>query len=86
MVSDAVMKRQDLTKEEWREYEFGEVEDPRPIRIYRIRHPQTLYYRKGGSTHRVLDADGVVHCVPAVGFAGCVLRWKPKGGANPVQF
>ncbi len=80
------MKRFDLGQEEWREYEFGEVDDPRPIRIYRIDNPKTLFVRTGGSTHRVLDANGIMHCVPAVGFAGCVLRWKPRDANNPVQF
>lgn len=69
-----------LTDEEYREYDFGG-------RVYRIIAPQALYYREGGFTHRVLDADGVVHCVPGPGGRdGCVLRWKPKVGANPVAF
>jgi hypothetical protein len=34
----------------------------------------------------VLDADGIVHCVPCVGERDCVLRWKPKDDADPVQF
>lgn len=55
--------------EEWREYDFGG-------RVYRIEKPQTVYYRPGGSTHRVTDAEGIVHCVPAPGQNGCVLRWK----------
>ena len=55
--------------EEWREYDFGG-------RIYRIDHPQRVQFRSGGETHRVTDADGVVHCLPAPGMNGCVLRWK----------
>jgi hypothetical protein len=55
--------------EEWREYDFGG-------RIYRIDKPQTVHYRQGGSTHRVTDAEGIVHCVPAPGQGDCVLRWK----------
>lgn len=69
----------DLTKEEYREYDFGG-------RVYRIESPKTLYMRKGGSTHRVLDAAGVVHCIPAPGVGGCALRWKPKNADEPVQF
>lgn len=55
--------------EEWREYDFLG-------RVYRIDKPQTVHYRQGGSTHRVTDAAGIVHCVPAPGHNGCVLRWR----------
>jgi hypothetical protein len=55
--------------EEWREYDFGG-------RVYRIEAPTNVHFRPGGETHRVTDADGIVHCVPAPGTNGCVLRWK----------
>ena len=55
--------------EEWREYDFSG-------RIYRIIAPTRVEFRPGGTTHRVTDAEGVVHCVPAPGRDGCVLRWK----------
>jgi hypothetical protein len=55
--------------EEWREYDFGG-------RIYRIDQPASVEFRAGGDTHRVTGCDGVVHCVPAPGVRGCVLRWK----------
>lgn len=67
----------DLTDEEYREYEFSG-------RVYRIASPKALYYRIGGTTHRVVDAYGVTHCVPSPGVEGCVLRWKAS--PNPVQF
>lgn len=67
----------DLTQELWREYDFDG-------RVYRIDRPLTLWV--GTTMHRVLDADYVVHCVPAPGEKHCVLRWKPKDIANPVQF
>jgi hypothetical protein len=63
---------QDLTVEEWREYDFGG-------RVYRIESPTKLFTRVGGTTHRVLDAKGVTHCVPVPGEKGCALRWKQKG-------
>jgi hypothetical protein len=72
------MTRHDLTAEQWREYDFGG-------RVYRIEKPSALYLRDGGSTHRVVDGAGVVHCVPAPGLNGCVLRWF-SDPANPVQF
>lgn len=74
----------DLSDEDWREYEFdnGSGEPT----VYRIPNPQKLFFRKGGSTHRILDSKGVVHCVPAPGKEGCVLRWKTKDGLPPVKF
>lgn len=69
----------DLKVELWREYDFGD-------RVYRVENPQTLFMREGGTTHRVLDAEGVVHCVPAPGREGCVLRWKNREGEHPVVF
>jgi hypothetical protein len=70
-----------LTDEAYREYEFG----PDGARTtYRITNPVALYV--GTTTHRVVDTNGVVHCVPSVGVNGCVLRWQPLNAANPVQF
>lgn len=78
----------DLTVEEYREYDFLDHEG-RP-RTYRIVDPVAFYYRlNGGTTHRVVDKDGLVHCVPAPGQCGCVLRWKNRGvemGADPVTY
>ena len=55
--------------EEWREYDFKG-------RVYRIESPVLVQFKKDSTTHRVTDASGVVHCVPAPGNLGCVLRWK----------
>lgn len=71
------MDAKDISKEEWREYDFGN-------RVYRIDSPVTLWV--GSTTHRVLDTTGILHCVPAPGQQGCVLRWKPKNNSAPVQF
>lgn len=70
---------QDITTEEYREYDFLG-------RVYRIENPKELYLRRGGTTHRVVDFNGVVHCVPAPGIQGCVLRWKNKNTSVPVNF
>lgn len=69
----------DLKTELWREYDFGN-------RVYRIENPKTLYYKKGGTTHRVVDSKGVAHCVPVPGQNGCVLRWENKNKKVPVNF
>jgi hypothetical protein len=73
------MKEFDLSVELWREYDFGG-------RVYRIDLPKKLFIRDGGTTHRVLDSTGVVHCVPTVGQNGCVLRWQNIDPKNPVNF
>jgi hypothetical protein len=43
-----VMEPKDLSKEQWREYDFGG-------RAYRIDSPKSLWI--GTTTHRVLDAS-----------------------------
>ena len=73
------MKRHDLTVEVWREYDFGD-------RVYRIDDPVELITRENGTTHRVVTGDGIVHCVPAPGINGCVLRWKSRDEDKPVAF
>lgn len=67
----------DLSKELWREYQFGAV-------VYQIDAPLKAWL--GTTTHRILDSEGIVHCVPRPGLDGCVLRWKPRDANNPVQF
>jgi hypothetical protein len=66
-----------LADELYREYDFGG-------RVYRIDSGHTLWV--GTTTHRIQDANGIVHCVPAPGQNGCVLRWVPRDKSNPVQF
>lgn len=55
--------------EAWREYDFCG-------RVYRIEAPISVEFREGGATHRVVDSRAIVHCVPAPGHHGCVLRWS----------
>jgi hypothetical protein len=70
----------DLSSEEWREYFMLHDKS-----VYRIDNPVKLYMRPGGTTHRVLDSKGIVHCVIAPGPA-CVLRWQNREGFSPCQF
>ena len=81
MSLESKLTKQDLTCEEWREYDIPGREKP-----YRINDPKELYYRLGGSTHRVVDQDNVVHCLPVPGSYGTVLRWKSKDPEKPVNF
>jgi hypothetical protein len=74
-----MLKEFSLQEELWREYDFDG-------RVYRIEYPQTLTYNEGGTTHRVTDLGGIVHCVPRPGLNGCVLRWAVKEGYNEVGF
>lgn len=81
----------DISKEMWREYDFGG-------RVYRINKPVTLifYYRTSpfiplgfaqqSDTHRIVDAGGIAHCVPRPGIDGCVVRWKNADPDKPVNF
>lgn len=71
--------RRDLTDEIWREYDIPGREKP-----YRIDEPVMLYRREGGTTHRVLDRRGIIHCVPFDGKV--VLRWATKAGCDPCKF
>lgn len=74
-----MLRQFDITTELYREYDFGG-------RTYRIDLPKTLFYREGGTTHRIEGSDGVVHCLPAPGNNGCVLRWVNKDASNPCEF
>lgn len=75
------LKEHDITTEAWREYDIPGREEP-----YRINNPKTLYVRPNGTTHRVVDSEDVVHCVPIPGSLGCVLRWQNFDKDNPVEF
>lgn len=77
----SALKEFDISHELWREYEWDSRSVP-----YRINNPVSLFLRPGGTTHRVVDSEGIVHCVPSVGIMGCVLRWKNPKGTPPVNF
>lgn len=86
---DASITEHDLTGEDWREYVWSCDRDTE--HVHRINKPAKLFLKKypdgrPGTTHRVLDADGIVHIVPAIGLLGCVVRCKPKDAASPVRF
>lgn len=53
---------------------------------YTINEPVTLIIRKGGSTHRVVDATGQVHCYPAPETGHSIISWIPRDKVEPVQF
>jgi hypothetical protein len=74
-----MLTKNSLLTEKFREYDFGG-------RVYRINSPKTLYMRPGGTTHRIVDKKGLVHCVPAPGINGCVLRWENKDSSKPCEF
>lgn len=78
------LKESDLTVEEYREYDW--IDQHGRQRTYRISAPVKLFLYKGCTTHRIVDGDGVTHCVPGIGQMGCVLRWKSKDPSKPVSF
>ena len=61
----------DISNERWREIYFLKTG-----KIYKISFPKTLIIRKGGSTHRVVDSDGIVHCYVAPELGETVIKWK----------
>lgn len=84
-VTKKELTQHNLTTEAWREYDF--VDRFSGVRrIYRIENPILLYIYEGCTTHRVVDEQGIVHCVPAIGCCQCVLRWSPKPGESYVSF
>jgi hypothetical protein len=70
----------DLSSEEYRVYTVLSNDGP----SYMILDPQKLWV--GETTHRVLDAEGLVHCVPFPNGGKTVLTWKPRDPENPVAF
>ncbi len=80
-VTPTDLKTGDLSDEAERTYHFADGS------VYRIVEPKVLYTRPGGTTHRVLDAAGIVHCVAFPGPGGStVVSWKPKTDTAPVKF
>jgi hypothetical protein len=80
------LRQRSITDEAYREYEYPAGPTAERTITYRIDNPVLLVERPGGTTHRVVDAHGIVHCHPAPGYLGCALRWKPRDSSNPVQF
>ena len=71
----------DLSDELTRTYHFADGS------TYVISEPKILYTRPGGTTHRVLDAKGIVHCVAFPGPSGStVVSWVPRISSDPVKF
>lgn len=79
------MKSYNIGKELYRIYEWTD-----PISGNQIKHtvnrPVILFYESGHSCHRVVDANDIVHCVPAVGYFGCIVYWENADKDNPVNF
>lgn len=79
---DGLIGPLDVSTEEWREYFW-----PGTGRTYHITNPVGLYRRDGGSTHRIVDTEGVVHCVPCgPQCPDTVIRWKNKDITTPVNW
>jgi hypothetical protein len=73
------LSKHDLVGYLWREYDFGG-------RVYHIDRPVELYTATEGTTHRIVDAEGTVHVVPAVGYFGCVVRYRKEDDQPKVTF
>ena len=80
---DGLIGPLDLTSEAYREY----VQAANPHEAYRINNPVALYRREGGTTHRVVDESGLVHCVPCGALhPNTIIRWRNKDITNPVNW
>lgn len=53
-------------------------------RQYNIHAPVVLHV--GKTTHRVTDRTGLVHCVPAVGYFGCVVCWLNREAGRFIDY
>lgn len=73
----ALLKPIDLGSEQYRIYTYKDGAK------FRINAPVSLYLLDGGSSHRVVDRDGVTHR-PARGWVG--ISWKAKDGLHPFDF
>jgi len=78
----------DISHELWREYEWLVDTNDHSLgtTTYRIENPVKLFFYKGSTTHRVVDKDGISHCIPSVGEKGCILRWYNGEDKIPVNF
>ena len=79
---NADLKFQDIGEEVWRKYEYPdgtEVTIQRPVAVC----VGSKYRDFGGNGHRLVDAAGVSHYIPA----GWIhLSWQVKAGRKPYQF
>lgn len=73
------LKQYDLRCELYREYTILVGGD---WYTYRIDGPVALYIRPNGTTHRVEDTNGVVHCIPFGTGCPTILRWMNRPEAE----
>lgn len=85
MAASKELKAFDISTEAWREYDFMDRFSG-VQRVYRIIEPVTVVIYDGSTTHRVIDSQGIVHIVPAIGCCQCVLRCTPKPGEKHIVF
>ena len=70
----------DISDELWREVHLSSG-----LKL-RIDNPATLIIRKGGSTHRVVDSDGVVYCYVAPETGHSYIKWMARPSKPAVRF
>lgn len=81
-VVDGLLGPFDVSTERYREYYW-----PETGQSYRINDPVALYRREGGTTHRVVDITGMVHCVPCgKDHPNTIIRWLNKDLSVPVNW
>jgi len=85
VIKSRELKEYDISKELWREYDWV-INETGQRTVVRINKPQKLFLYSGCTTHRVVDSEGIVHCLPSVGLMGCVLRWFNSDLNKPCNF
>lgn len=79
---DGLLGPFDASTEAFREYYWPDTEQ-----TYRIVAPVGWYRRLGGTTHRVVDSTGLVHCVPCgPEHPNTIIRWLNKDLSVPVNY
>lgn len=66
----------DISDEVWREVTLASG------LVVRIDNPLKLLFRKGGTTHRVIAADGIVHCYADPSTGKSAVKWLTKQPAE----
>lgn len=70
----------DISTEEVRVYETAGIGE------YRISNPVGVYLREGGTTHRIVDSQGICHCIAFPNEGRTVLRWQNKDLTVPCNW
>ena len=55
------------------------------VKVHEIVDPIAVYIRPGGTTHRVVDSTGLVHCVAFPNMGRTTFTWRNHDQTTPVK-